>query len=167
MGGGILPLAIHNNQFYFLFSREVYHNNKSDDITEYRWSDFGGKKDNNETYFETALREGFEESNGFLGNIKNIKNLMDHHLITTIHCNKYNTYIVLIDYDEDLPKNFEDEFNRVKLVNPEKICKDGLYEKDKLKWITYKDLENNIPLFRKHYVKTIRKIIASPVFKML
>ena len=45
MGGGV-SVAIHKGKLYFLFSRE-YINSKDDGGL---WSDFGGSKDNDETY---------------------------------------------------------------------------------------------------------------------
>ena len=62
MGAGVLPIAIHDGKIYFLFSREE--KNARDGGL---WSDFGGRKDNNETYRETAIRECYEEANGILG----------------------------------------------------------------------------------------------------
>ena len=63
MGAGILPTTIHNNKLFFLFGKE----NKYEDSAP-GFSDFGGGTDNNETYFETAIREAGEELTGFLGN---------------------------------------------------------------------------------------------------
>ena len=37
------------------------------------WADFGGGTDNNESYLETAIREGVEETTGFLGNEKDMR----------------------------------------------------------------------------------------------
>ena len=71
MGAGILPTTIHNNKLYFLFGKE----NKYADTPG--WSDIGGGTDNNETYMQTASREGSEELTGFLGMEKDIKNLLN------------------------------------------------------------------------------------------
>ena len=69
MGGGILPVTVYRNNVYFLFSRE-YINAKYDGG---KWSDFGGSKEKSETFYDTAIREGYEESSGFLGNKSDIK----------------------------------------------------------------------------------------------
>ena len=61
MGAGILPTCIHNGNLYFLFGKE----NKYNDTPG--WSDFGGGTDKNESYLDTAIREGTEELTGFLG----------------------------------------------------------------------------------------------------
>ena len=36
MGGGILPVALHNNKLYFLFGKETFN------LSSPGWSDFGG-----------------------------------------------------------------------------------------------------------------------------
>ena len=53
MGGGILPVAIHRNQVYFLFGKE----NSSADTPG--WSDFGGGREGRERPLTTAVREGY------------------------------------------------------------------------------------------------------------
>ena len=68
MGGGILPVAEHKGDFYFLFSRERLA--FSQDKDRGKWSDFGGSREGKETQYQTAIRECFEESNGILGNKK-------------------------------------------------------------------------------------------------
>ena len=52
MGAGILPVAKFKNKIYFLFASELSDN---------KWSDFGGKQEKNETIYNTAIREGYEE----------------------------------------------------------------------------------------------------------
>ena len=167
MGSGILPVAIHNDKFYFLFSREVFHKNDDDNDDTNRWSDFGGKKENNESDKETAVRECFEESGGFIGNEKKLTYLVNKNCVATINCYAYKTYIVMIDYDETLPERFEKDFNNIKKINPDKICKDGLYEKDKLKWIEFSELNLHNNNFRKHYRRIINKILNMKAFKLL
>jgi len=156
MGGGVLPVAFYKGKLYFLFSRE-YINSKDDGGL---WSDFGGSKDNDETYFQTALREGFEESDQIIGTKNNIKNLMKNSL-QEITINGYRTYVVLIDYNKDLPKKFRNKFLYIKENKPHLLCKKGLYEKDMIKWFTYNEIKKNFDKFRPFYkniVKTILKL---------
>ena len=154
MGGGVLPIAIYKGKVYFLFSRE-YINSKDDGGL---WSDFGGSKDDNETYFQTALREGYEESDKIIGSKKNIKNLMKNSL-QEITVNGYRTYVVLINYDKDLPKKFRKKFLQIKENKPHLLCKNGLYEKDMLKWYTYEDIKKNFNKFRPFYKNIVRNIL--------
>ena len=154
MGGGILPVAIHKGKLYFLFSRE-YINSKDDGGL---WSDFGGSKDNDETYFQTALREGGEESDKIIGSKKHIKNLMKNNL-QEITINGYRTYVVLIDYNKDLPKKFRNKFLYIKENKPHLLCKKGLYEKDMIKWYSYEDIKKNFNKFRPFYKNIVRTIL--------
>ena len=154
MGGGVLPIAIYKGKVYFLFSRE-YINNKGDGGL---WSDFGGSKDDDETYFQTALREACEESDKIIGSKNTIKNLMENSL-QEITINGYRTYIILIDYDKDLPKKFRNKFLYVKQNKPHLICKKGLYEKDMIKWYTYNDIKKKFDEFRPFYKKIVKTIL--------
>ena len=154
MGGGVLPVAIHKGKLYFLFSRE-YINSKDDGGL---WSDFGGSKDNDETYFETALREGYEESDKIIGSKNDIKKLMKNSL-QQITINGYRTYVVLINYDKDLPKKFRNKFLYIKENKPHLLCKKGLYEKDMIKWYSYEDIKKNFNNFRPFYKNIVRTIL--------
>ena len=154
MGGGVLPVAIHKGKLYFLFSRE-YINSKDDGGL---WSDFGGSKDNDETYFETALREGYEESDKIIGSKNDIKKLMKNSL-QQITINGYRTYVVLINYDKDLPKKFRNKFLYIKENKPHLLCKKGLYEKDMIKWYSYQDIKKNFNKFRPFYKNIVRTIL--------
>lgn len=156
MGAGVLPISFYKGNIYFLFSRE-WINSKEDGGL---WSDFGGSKDNNESFKETAIRECKEESNKILGSTKKIKYLVDN-AIKSITLNGYRTYIVLIEFDTNLPKKFRKDFLNVKKNHPELIeKKNGLYEKDMIKWMSYDDIKNyrDIP-FRNWYKKFIKEIL--------
>lgn len=155
MGGGILPVSIYKGKLYFLFSREYINSKKDGGL----WSDFGGSKEKNETFFQTALREGYEESDNIIGSRKVIKKLMENNL-REITINGYRTYIILIKFDRDLPIKFRNKFLSVKNNKPQLIGKKGLYEKDMLKWYTYQDIKKNFNKFRPFYKKTIRTILS-------
>tara|TARA_B110000977_G_scaffold200098_1_gene289452 strand:- start:227 stop:709 length:483 start_codon:yes stop_codon:yes gene_type:complete len=156
MGGGILPVTIHENNIYFLFSRE-YINSKKDGG---KWSDFGGSKEKNETYYDTAIREGFEESGGFLGSKKDLVKLVKTQFIKTVTlADGWRTYIVYIPYDSELPERFRDDFLKMELTHPEKICKKGLYEKDMLKWVNFNDLSKFNKDVRPWYKKVVKLLI--------
>ena len=155
MGGGILPVAFYRGKIYFLFSREYSKSKTKKGL----WSDFGGSREKGETYEETAIREGHEESNYILGSKKDIIDLVNNSLYE-ITINKYRTYIVLIDYDQDLPKRFRQEFLYVKHNKPDLVSKkNGLYEKDMLKWYSYKDIKNDYNKFRPFYKNIVKRIL--------
>ena len=158
MGGGILPVAIVKGKLYFLFSREW---NKSKDDPG-KWSDFGGSREKNETYKQTAIREGYEESSGFLGSKKNIKSLVENKLITSITFNGYRTYIVLIKYDKTMPGRFRKKFTDTLKSKPELVKQhNGLYEKDMLKWYSYDDIKKNFTKFRPWYRNIVKQILQT------
>ena len=156
MGAGILPVTVHRGKVYFLFSRE-YINSKDDGGL---WSDFGGSKEKKETFYDTAVREGYEESSGFLGNKSKIKNLIKSSFVKTVTLPKiYRTYIVYIPYDKTLPERFRNDFLKVKKKYPEKIAKKGLYEKDMLKWVRFDKLKEFNKEVRPWYRNIVRLII--------
>lgn len=156
MGGGILPMAWKNKKRYFLFSRETI----DGDDDPGKWSDFGGGKEKNETSLQTAIREGWEESAGFLGDKNSIKNLIKYHKQHRISHKGYATYIVKIPYDENLPKNFQNYYKQIKKYHPHLIyLHNGLFEKDKLMWLSYDKLKSNLHRFRPWYKAIVKKII--------
>jgi len=150
MGAGILPVAYHKGNWYFLFARE----NKG------LWSDFGGSKEKNETHYQTAVREGFEESNGILGDAKNIRNLIKNNCITTVGDKGWTTYIIKVKYNKKIIKLFQDNFKKVLKDTPEIVKeKNGLYEKDKLRWVKLQNLKKNMGIFRPWYKKFVKQIL--------
>lgn len=158
MGGGILPVAEHKGHFYFLFARERLA--FSQDKDRGKWSDFGGSREGKEIQYQTAVREGFEESNGILGNKKNIRNLIKYHLIKKIKDDAYSIWIVKVNYDPTVIKSFNQNFKHTLKYNPHLVKeKNGLFEKDKLVWIKLQDLKKKQNMFRYWYRRFIPRII--------
>ena len=154
MGAGILPVAFFNGSFYFLFSREYQPKNKN----KIDWRDFGGGKENKESKKQTAIREGWEETDGFLGTQQDIKKLIEQKTFYTIKTKNYFLYIVNIPYDKSLPKRFKKKFDKIAKSHPEKLAKHGLYEKDKLKWIRLENIPKNMHKFQPWYKKIVNEI---------
>ena len=155
MGGGILPISFKDGKIYFLFSRESGGKKYKDGGL---WSDFGGSKEKNETFLQTAIREGWE-SNGILGNINDVEYLLKNHLLDTITDRGYRVHIVYINYNDVSTKQFRKDFLKVYNEHPEKIRKKGMYEKDMIKWFSYDELKKKINTFRPWYKKFVYKII--------
>ena len=106
MGGGILPMAVYKNKKYFLIGREYIGAIKVGGL----WSDFEGGKYKKETFeeFSFNIREGFEETDGIIGNLKEIEKLVKDKTEKIIKIsNEYKMYIIEIEYDPNLPKNLE------------------------------------------------------------
>ena len=158
MGGGILPVAKHNGTYYLLFSRErLIH---SRDRDRGKWSDFGGSREGKESQYQTAVREGVEESSGILGTKRNVRNLIKHHLVGKISDKAYSIWVVEVEYNPDIVGIFRNHFKDALKNNLEMVKKhNGLFEKDKLEWIKLSSLPRKKHLFRPWYKRFIPRII--------
>ena len=158
---GILPIAMHNGKRYYLIGRE---SKKIKFPESGLYSDFGGKKDKGETPIQTAIREGFEETIGILGNKNKIKYLIKNKLHTKIMYKKDILYVVKIRYDKNLPIKYEQKYKTLyKFLkeSPKHIQKkfEPFIEKDKIKWVTREQLISNNKSLRKIFIKQIKHLI--------
>jgi hypothetical protein len=142
MGGGILPVAKYNNKVYFLVGMEE---------RDKMWSDFGGGKEKNETPFQTATREGYEELDGFLGDYATLQRLVKNHLIVTLNIKTYSSFLFEIPYAGNLPSFYNNHHAFIKKKMPNIINKDGYYEKSQIQWMTFSELKLNKSKFRLFY----------------
>lgn len=155
MGGGILPVAIKNGKVYFLFGKE----NELDDTPG--WADFGGGREEGETPFDTALREGSEEINGFLGSVVQLRKRVKQNKVATVTFKEYTTFIFKMDFDENLPtyyKNNYDFFSRY-LPHVKNKKDNGLLEKSDIKWFSFEELKKNKKEFRSFYQNIVDLVI--------
>lgn len=154
MGAGIVPVGITSKNIYFLFGQEHY---------DHKWSDFGGSKEKNESIYKTAIREGYEETDGFLGSEQYLTKLVSDKLLIklTNKDNTYTSYLFEINYDSELPTHFNNHHKFIKHKLPQKIDQHGLFEKSKMKWFTTKELEEKLHTFRPHYKSIVRQILTS------
>ena len=156
VAGSILPVTIHKNKLYFLFGKE----NSMEDSSK-GWSDFGGGVDKGETPYDTALREGGEELTGFLGDKNIIKKLIKNGggVYKIIH-NDYHVHIFFMEYDENLPKYYNQNhaflWNRMdkKLLNDSK-----LFEKIEINWFSIDDMKKRRKEFRSFYQEIVDKFL--------
>jgi hypothetical protein len=152
VAGSILPVAYHKNQLYFLFGKE----NSMEDSAK-GFSDFGGGCENNESPFETAMREGGEELTGFLGGSKDVKTLVKKNggVYKIIH-NTYHVHIFSMEYDENLPKyyNFNHKFLWERM-NKKVLNDSKLFEKIEIKWFTPEEMRSRKSEFRKFYQEIV------------
>jgi hypothetical protein len=159
MGAGILPTTIHKNKLYFLFGKE----NKYED-TAPGFSDFGGGSDDNETYIQTAIREGGEELTGFLGSDSDLKKMLERHGTYNID-NKsgknkiYRVHLFPMIYDEKLPFYYNNNQRFLqKRLDPEVIKKTKIFEKEEIRWICIDELKDMKSQFRFFFPPIIDKI---------
>lgn len=156
MGAGILPTTIYNNKLYFLFGKE----NKFADTPG--WSDFGGGTEKNESYLQTAVREGGEELTGFLGTDEELaKKLKKHGTYNINNYGKYRMHIFSMKYDPALPHYYNN--NQIfiqRRLDPEIIRKSKIFEKAEIRWFSIDELQPRRSEFRSYFQKIVDKIIS-------
>ena len=155
MGGGLLPVAVKNNKSFFLFGLE----NELDDTPG--WADFGGGHEEGETTLDTAIREGGEEINGFLGTGDRLRTRVKQNKVATVAYKTYSTYIFKMDYDEKLPVYYKNNYEFFSRYLPHvKHKKDnGLLEKAKIRWFSFEDLKREKTSFRSFYQNIVDLIL--------
>ena len=161
MGGGALPIAYNkkNKKVYLLFGKENEYLNKDSP----GFSDFGGGEKPGESALDTALREGCEELNGFFGCEGEIKRLIKENLVTSLNHDRYTTFLFEIDYDENLPYYFNNNYKFLK-SHVNKLVRhatNGLFEKSVIKWMTFDDLRNERSSFRSYYRNVVDVILEN------
>ena len=161
MGGGALPVAYNkkNKKVYLLFGKENEYLNKDSP----GFSDFGGGEKPGESALDTALREGCEELNGFFGCEGEIKRLIKENLVTSLNHDRYTTFLFEIEYDENLPYYFNNNYKFLK-GHVNKLVRhatNGLFEKSVIKWMTFDDLRNERSSFRSYYRNVVDVILEN------
>ena len=158
VAGSILPVSIYENKLYFLFGKE----NPLEDSAK-GWSDFGGGVENDETPFQTAVREGGEELTGFLGDGEQIKKLIKknggfYKLINK----KYHVHMFFLEYDENLPKYYNQNhrflWNR---MNHQLLSDTKLFEKIEIEWFSIDEIKNRKKEFRNFYQEIVDDILSN------
>ena len=90
-----------------------------------------------------------------------IKWLINNRLVGTIEMEGYKTYIVEIKYNKDLPQKFRDKFLKIKNNKPELQFKNGLYEKDMIRWVELRNVKKFSYNFRRFYKKFTKYIVKT------
>jgi len=142
MGAGVLPVAIHQGQLFFLFGEE---------FDEHKWIDFGGGAKPGESTLQNATREACEELDGFFGSCNEIKQLIKHNLLLKLNLETYTTFLVQVPYDPHLPFYFNNHHKFIKNHLPHLVGKNGLFEKRQIQWMTLADLKEKRLQFRHYY----------------
>jgi len=152
-GGGVIPVAIHNGTLYFLFGREndlIKDSSKNQD-----WGDFGGSSKVGESENDTCVREGAEELNGFYGNKRDFKKLLQKKQILKLTYDTRVTILFMVDYDDHLPIYFNNNYQFIKETsNLRSIAahpENGYFEKSHVAWFTLDDLKRKRNEFRDYF----------------
>jgi hypothetical protein len=160
MGASILPVTIYKGKLYFLFGKERANDENPG------WSDFGGGTDNNESYMQTAIREGGEEFTGFLGNDAEIKHLLTRYGTFDVDYkstgyNIYRVHIFPMEYDAKLPYYYNNNQRFLqKRLNPKIIRDTKIFEKTQIKWICVDDIPKMKKEFRTFYQNVVDLILV-------
>ena len=159
MGASLLPTTIINGQIYFLFGKE------RDFDENPGWSDFGGGTDGNETFIQTAVREGGEELTGFLGNSTDIKKMLtqygNYHIdYKSEGYSTYRCHIFPIKYNPFLELYYNNNQSFLQKRLDKKIIQDSkIFEKTQIRWFSFLDIEKNKKSFRNFYQNIISLIL--------
>lgn len=155
MGAGILPLSVFRSSIFILLGQERHNN---------LWSDFGGSSLKGETTYQTAIREGYEETNGFLGDRNKMYHYVKKNLLFKLDNNdKYTSYVYNMKYCKNLPKLYERNNKFIEYSLSYKIINgdNGLFEKSSIKWfnLDYFDCIENRELIRPYYYPIIEQLL--------
>ncbi len=159
VGVGFLPVAKYKNKLYFLFGKERNRPNE----TAKGWADFGGGSEEGETKIQTASREGAEELCGFLGNRSKINSMLKKKKVRIESDDKnYTSFVVPVDYDENLPKYFNNQIGFLNnYVGKYKLHHTTMYEKQEIKWFSINMLRVHKKKFRTFFQDVVSKIIKN------
>ena len=152
-GGGVIPVALHNGDLYFLFGQE---NDVIKDASKNQdWGDFGGSAKPGESEMDTCVREGAEELNGFYGNKRDFKALLLKTQVLKLTYDTRVTHLMRVDYDERLPFYFNNNYRFIKeTANLRAIAahpENGYFEKSHVRWFTLDDLKRERGAFREYF----------------
>ena len=152
MGAGILPTTIHNGKLYFLFGKESKYEDSAPGF-----SDFGGGTDNNESFFETAIREAGEEFTGFLGTDNDVRKMLrrcgTYNIDYKTNGHKtYRMHIFPFEYNHWLPYYYNNNQRFLqKRLSPIIFKTTKIFEKAEIKWVPVDDLKKMRPKFRSYF----------------
>ena len=152
-GGGVIPVAMHDGQLYFLFGQEndvIRDASKNQD-----WGDFGGSAKPGESEMDTCVREGAEELNGFFGNKRDFRALLSKSQLMKLTYDTRVTYLMRVDYDERLPLYFNNNYRFIKETSNLRAIaahpENGYFEKSHVRWFTLEDLKRERSAFREYF----------------
>ena len=157
MGAGILPISEHNGKLYFLFGKESFHHSG-----QLGWADFGGGKESSDkTIFDTAIREGGEELNGFLGYGRILHNRVKKNLVHVEKTTRYTVFLFSMEYNKDLPLFYNNHFRFFSRQLPDVVKNhNGLLEKSHIKWFSFNDMRREKRNFRPFFQVIIDRILS-------
>ena len=159
MGAGVLPVALYKGTLFLLLGQERHNN---------LWCDFGGGHHKGEKPYKTAIREGTEELNGFLGDENDFETTVNNNFILSITFDKYTSYIFRTTYDKKLPMYFTNVNNFAEIHLKDKIETkyNGLFEKKQIQWFPLSKFkeDKSRAMFREHYKPVLDSVLKNEQF---
>ena len=154
MGAGILPATLIKGKLHFLFGKE----NQYEDSAP-GFSDFGGGIDGKETKLQAAIREGREETTGFLGTESEIRRMLKRTYNIDLTNGEHRTHIFFMEYDPMLERYYNNNQRFIQEKLSKEIIKSvKIFEKAEIRWICVDDLVRKKQIFRHYYRDTIQQI---------
>ncbi len=153
MGAGVLPLTLLKGNIFFLLGCEQNSN---------YWCDFGGSSNKYESVFSTAIREGYEELDGLLGNKIQLEQLVSSNLVTSCYTKRYCSYLFYVKPEILYSIPFYFNNHRTFLENEISFDvnkKDGLFEKKEVKLFSKRDLLINYQDIRPFYRNIVQQLL--------
>jgi len=136
LGAGILPISRVNRQLFFLLGKDVNTN---------KWCDFGGKSEIGETSLKTAIREGYEETSGFLGTQREMESNIKNHALPRFKTNnkRHTVYLYNTTFNEYFPDSYNNNYKFIKKNFNNLLNKDGYFEVSHIKWFSLDEIKTN------------------------
>jgi hypothetical protein len=160
VGSSILPACIHKGKLYFLFGKE---NSLADTPG---WSDFGGGVDKGEQVYESALREGGEELTGFLGDAKQIGELIKKngghmHLLHGEEESGYNVHLFYYPYNDCIVEHYNNNHRFLwNKMNKKFLNNTRLFEKIEIEWFSLDAMRKRKSEFRNFYQDVVDLLLS-------
>jgi len=159
MGAGVLPVALYKGTLFLLLGQERNNN---------LWCDFGGSPHKGEKPYKTAIREGSEELNGFLGDENDFETNVSNNFILSISFDRYTSYIFRTNYDKKLPMYFTNvnKFAEFHLRDKIDTQHNGLFEKKQIQWFPLSKFkeDKSRAMFREHYKPVLDSVLKNEQF---
>jgi len=159
MGAGVLPVALYKGTLFLLLGQERNNN---------LWCDFGGSPHKGEKPYKTAIREGCEELNGFLGDENDFETNVSNNFILSISFDRYTSYIFRTNYDKKLPMYFTNvnKFAELHLRDKIETQHNGLFEKKQIQWFPLSKFkeDKSRAIFREHYKPVLDSVLKNEQF---
>lgn len=135
------------------------------------WANFGGKKEpTDRSNLWGAVREGWEESGGFLGSKKEIYKKIKDSGQVAYEQNGAAIYFCPVEYDPNLPAlyaNVQHYISQSTVQPLDRIKKEGFYEKSAIEWTDLQYILEHPQEHRRCFMRSLLEMIDQGIFSCL